>query len=76
MAPALGVIGFSKDHEEGEMADRRVTATGKDRDGDITSVCDDGQYWSPRYKADAIQDIESKAHTYFVNASGHRTDIH
>ena len=47
------------------MADRRVTASGKDRDGDITRLCNGGEYWSPRSKANAISDIESKTHSYF-----------
>lgn len=58
------------------MADRRVTATGKDKDGDITKLCNSGQIWSPRRKADAIGDIENKIHTYYVRDSkGNRADI-
>jgi hypothetical protein len=57
------------------MADRGVTRTGKDRDGDITSLCSN-ESWSPRSKADAIRDIESRAHTYYVPwTSGGRTEI-
>ncbi len=48
------------------MALRRVTATGKDRDGDITKLCNGGMSWSPRSKASAIDDIESKLHSYYV----------
>lgn len=49
------------------MAKRYVTKTGKDRDGDITKLCEPGQSWSPRLKADAITDIESGTHEYWVN---------
>ena len=49
------------------MAKRYVTKTGKDRDGDITKLCQPGQPWSPRYKADAISDIKSGLHEYWVN---------
>jgi hypothetical protein len=49
------------------MADRAVTQSGKDADGDITKLCQPSASWSPRYKADAIDDIESGAHTYYVN---------
>lgn len=49
------------------MAKRYVTKSGKDRDGDITKLCQEGQFWSPRYKADAIQDIENDTHEYWVN---------
>jgi len=52
------------------MADRKVTATGKDGDGDILRLCNSGQTWSPRSKAGAIGDIESGAHTYYVQQPG------
>ena len=49
------------------MAKRYVRQTGKDKDGDITRLCNSGQFWAPRSKADAIQDIESGTHEYWVN---------
>jgi hypothetical protein len=52
------------------MADRQVTASGKDKDGDITKLCKAGETWSPRPKADAIRDIENGLHTYFVHQAG------
>ncbi|MDU7523825.1 MAG: DUF3892 domain-containing protein [Roseomonas mucosa] len=48
------------------MAKRYVTKTGKDRNGDITKLCNAGEIWSPRSKADAIRDIEGGSHEYFV----------
>jgi len=58
------------------MADRQVTATGKDKDGNITKLCKAGEAWSPRQKADAIRDIENGLHTYFVQKPGtSRVDI-
>jgi hypothetical protein len=51
------------------VADRRVRETGKDQ-GDITSLCNPGEQWSPRVKADAISDIESGSHRYFVREEG------
>lgn len=58
------------------MADRAVHRTGKDEDGDITSLCAN-QSWSPRLKDDAINDIESGTHTYYVPwKQAGRTDIH
>lgn len=57
------------------MSDRAVRNTGKDRDGDITKLCDPGQAWSPRSKADAIRDIEGGTHTYYVPWTGGRTEI-
>ena len=58
------------------MADRRVTKTGKDDDGDITKLCNPNADWSPRYKSSAIADIESETHTYYVRDGGGRSDIH
>ena len=56
---------------------RQVTATGKDKDGDITALCDSGAWWSPRSKADAIGDIDRSHHSYFVLwTDGRQTDIH
>lgn len=57
------------------MADRPVRKTGKNDEGDITSLCDDGATWSPRYKADAIRDIENGTHTYYVPWKTGRTEI-
>jgi len=48
------------------MSERRVSHTGKDSKGDITSLGNPGEFWSPRSKQDAIRDIETGAHTYFV----------
>jgi len=48
------------------MAKRYVHKTGKDKDGDITKLCNDGQPWSPRLKADAIKDIDDGVHEYWV----------
>lgn len=56
------------------MADRRVTKTGKDEDGDITELCGT---WGTASKADAITHIESGTHTYYVQDSqGRRADVH
>lgn len=57
------------------MADRPVRKTRKNDEGDIMALCDDGASWSPRQKADAIQDIESGAHTYHVPWTDGRTEI-
>ncbi|MET4692147.1 DUF3892 domain-containing protein [Sinorhizobium fredii] len=48
------------------MATRYVKATGKDRDGDITKLCNSGETWSSRSKLDAIRDIENNIHDYWV----------
>lgn len=56
------------------MADRRVRQTAKDRDGDITALCNAGEFWSPRQKGSAINDIETETHTYFVR-EGNRVEV-
>lgn len=59
------------------MTRRQVTHTGKDKDGDITRLCKPGEYWSPRTKKDAIDDIESNQHSYYVRWwDGRETDVH
>ena len=55
------------------MADRQVTGTGKDSDGDIASLCGS---WGSRTKAEAILDIESGTHRYFTHAAtGAEADV-
>ena len=59
------------------MAKRYVTATGKNLDGDITSLCNSRMTWSPRGKWSAISDIENGYHEYWVNwANIPETQIH
>jgi len=48
------------------MADRAVHQARHDSDGDITAIGAPGQPWSPRQKWDAINEIETGAHRYFV----------
>ncbi len=52
------------------MAERKVTQSRKDKDGDITALCNPLAAWSPRAKAGAITDIESKTHRYYVQRPG------
>ena len=59
------------------MADRQVTHSRKDSDGDIIALGNPGESWSPRSKLDAIHDIESRLHTYFVRSPGPTSsDVH
>lgn len=57
------------------MADRRITHSGKDWKGNITAIGNPGQYWSPVLSAQAINDIESRTHTYYVQWPEKRTEI-
>ena len=58
------------------MAERRVRQTGKDEDRDITSLCNEGESWSPRTKTEAISDINSGSYVYFVDEAGYKTEVH
>lgn len=56
------------------MADRRVTRTGKDSNGNITSLCGN---WGSVTTAAAIREIELGIHTYYVqDPYGRRADVH
>lgn len=57
------------------MADRRITHSRKDYHGNITAIGRPGEHWSPRSTTDAIRDIESRTHTYFVQWPEKRTEI-
>ena len=49
------------------MATRIVTATEKDRDGDITGLCSGtGGWWGKVSRAQAIYDIELGTHEYYA----------
>lgn len=58
------------------MAERRVTATGKNSEGDITSLCNAPEWWSPVSKRQAIEDIENGSHRYYVRSGNAVADIH
>ena len=56
------------------MADRRVTATGKNPDGDITKLCGS---WGNVMKGQVILQIEAGIHKYYVQQPGtSRVDVH
>lgn len=48
------------------MAERRVKKSGKDKNGNITSLCNSGESWSPKSKADAIKEIDEGTNKYYV----------
>lgn len=57
------------------MIDRAVRQARKDSDGDIAAIGDTGSSWSPRSKADAINDIDSGGINYYVPWNSGRTEI-
>ncbi|MXW35111.1 MAG: DUF3892 domain-containing protein [Chloroflexi bacterium] len=59
------------------MAERAVTRTRKDSDGDILALCNGSAVWSPRPKHLVITDIETGLHSYHVPwTDGSRTRIY
>lgn len=48
------------------MAKRIVTATSKDKDGDITELCTNIGWWGKVTKEQAIDDIESGTYEYYA----------
>lgn len=55
--------------------DRKVTATKKDRNGNIIALCNKGQSWSPRRKADVIKDILNNKTSYYVHEADRRAYV-
>ena len=53
--------------------DRRIRATKKDRSGNIISLCDPGQSWSPRRTQDVVRDISSGRQSYYVQERDRRS---
>ncbi|NRB55413.1 MAG: DUF3892 domain-containing protein [Salinicola sp.] len=45
----------------------------KDSGGDITSLCNSNEWWSPRSKQDAINDIENGTDSYYTQDEYGRT---
>ncbi len=58
------------------MIDREVKRSKKNDDGDITALCNPTEWWSPRQKADAINDIENNTYRYFVDDGTNVISIH
>ena len=48
------------------MADRIVTNTRKGYDGDILCLCNPQEAWSPKFKNDAIKEIENNIYNYLI----------
>lgn len=57
------------------MAERRVKKSKKDQTGNIAALCNTGEVWSPRQKADAISDIETGTHSYYVEEAGYKSAV-
>ena len=55
--------------------DRRVTALKRDRNGNITALCNTGESWSPRLKKDVIKDIKQGRKSYYVQELPNRSYV-
>ena len=58
------------------MIDREVTHISKDKDGDLTALCNPNELWSPKLKSMAILEIEYNTHRYFITVGDKEVDIH
>ena len=50
------------------MADRLVTGSRKGYDGDILALCNPLEPWSPRFKTDAMKEIENGINNYYIKS--------
>ncbi len=57
------------------MINREVTQIKKDKNGNITALCNPIALWSPKLKSMAILEIEYKTHSYYVNINDKEIDI-
>ena len=57
------------------MVDREVKQTRKNKDGDITLLCNPMALWSPKRKDFAILEIEENIHRYFVKIENEKVYI-
>jgi hypothetical protein len=55
--------------------DRKVTATKKDRKGNIVALCNAGQQWSPRRARDVWRDIKAGRKSYYVQQLDQRVYV-
>lgn len=55
--------------------DRKVTATKKDRKGNIVALCNPGQSWSPRRVQDVLNDIRAGIKSYYVQELPNRVYV-
>ena len=58
------------------MIDREVTQISKDKNGDLTALCNPNTLWSPKLKSMAILEIENNTHRYFISNENEELDIH
>ena len=55
--------------------DRKVTATKKDRKGNIVALCNVSKHWSPRRTQDILKDIRAGRKSYYVQELANRVYV-
>lgn len=55
--------------------DRKVKSIKKDRNGNITALCNAEESWSPRLKADVVKDITENKKSYYVQQVARRSYV-
>lgn len=58
------------------MADREITSTIKNKNGDIAGLCNSSELWSPKLKSMAIYEIEDHIHRYYIIIGNEIVYIH
>ena len=57
------------------MIERKVIKSRKDLNGNITAICNPGEWWSPKTSSEAIKEIEEKLYSYYVTVNNQNVDI-
>jgi hypothetical protein len=61
--------------KEIKMIERKITNSIKDSSGNITAICNPGEWWSPKTSEEAIEEIEEMLYSYHVILNGEKVDI-
>ena len=57
------------------MVYRKVTTIEKDKTGNITALCNCGEWWSPRSSFEIMNDIEGSYYGYYVIVNSKKIKI-
>lgn len=58
-----------------KMIERQITNTKKDSSGNIVSLCNPAEWWSPKSANEILYDIEEDMYLYFVRVDGQKVEI-
>ncbi|HCY75818.1 MAG TPA: DUF3892 domain-containing protein [Ignavibacteriales bacterium] len=57
------------------MIERQITGIKKDSSGNIVSLCNPTEWWSPKSVNEILYDIEEYMYLYFVIVDGQKVEI-